>query len=160
MIDEEAIFAALFARIPGVRWTRSTDPQPDTRRFVTTSRRVRMFSDVPSQQQPACFQAEWGSLEGQVTGMPYKTVLEANWIIFQDLSSKSATAVGATENNLIIGGCRKALEPLPADPGFPDRRNTLGGLVYHCFITGRIFKDPGDLDGQGMIVIPIKVLVP
>jgi hypothetical protein len=68
--------------------------------------------------------------------------------------------LGTVENNLIIGGCRKVLAPQPDDPGFLDKRNTLGGLVHHCFISGRIFKDPGDIDDQGMIVIPIKVLVP
>lgn len=156
MIDEEAILAAVFERVATVRWTRAGDT-PDKRKFITMSRRVRMFSDVPSTQQPACFQAEWGTTEGQVTGMPYKSILEANWIVFQ---SPAGSVIGAIENNLIIGGCRKALAPLPADPGFLDKRNTLGGLVYHCFIGGRIFKDPGDLDGQGMIVIPIKVLVP
>lgn len=158
MIDEEAIFAALFSNVANVRWTRSGDT-PDKRKFITASRRVRMFSDVPSTQQPACFQAEWGTTEGQVTGMPYKTILEASWIIFQAIS-QNEKAIGAIENNLIIGGVRKVLAPQPSDPGFLDKRNTLGGLVHHCFISGRIFKDPGDLDGQGMIVIPIKLLVP
>lgn len=159
MIDEEAIFAALAELMPTVRWTRAGDPDPLTREFVTVDRRVRLFADVAANQQPACFQAEWATDEQQTTGMPYKTVLMANWIIFQCIG-KDKKAKGAIENNLIIGGCRKALAPLPSDPGFPDKRNTLGGLVYHCFISGRIFKDPGDIDDQGMIVIPIKLLVP
>lgn len=159
MIDEEAILYALAERMTAVRWTRSGDDTPLSRRFITVSRRVRLFADVPTDQQPACFQAEWGTTEGQVTGMPYKTVLEANWIIFQAIGLDK-NALGAVENNLIIGGCRRALEPLPSDPGYLDKRNTLGGLVHHCFISGRIFKDPGDIDDQGMIVIPIKVLVP
>jgi len=159
MIDEEAIFAALFERVSAVTWTRAGDPDPDTRQFLTKSRRVRLFADVPSNQQPACFQAEWATDEQQVTNQPYKTTLMANWVIFQCIG-KDKKAIGAIENNLIIGGCRKALAPLPSDPGFPDRRNTLNGLVHHCFISGRIFKDPGDIDDQGMIVIPIKLLVP
>lgn len=159
MIDEEAIFVALAERMATVRWTRSVDPDPLTREFITTSRRVRLFADVAANQQPACFQAEWATDEQQVTSMPYKSTLMANWIIFQCIG-KDKKAIGAIENNLIIGGCRTALAPLPTDPGFHDKRNTLGGLVYHCFISGRIFKDPGDIDDQGMIVIPIKLLVP
>lgn len=158
MIDEELILSALALRMIEVRWQREGDAV-DARRFKTISRRVRLFADVPTSEQPACFQAEWRSVEEQRTGLPYKTTLEANWIIFQAIG-KDKNALGAVENNLIIGGCRRALAPLTSDPGFPDQRNTLGGLVHHCFISGAIFKDPGDIDDQGMLVIPIKVLVP
>lgn len=158
MIDEEAIFYQLALRMAEVRWARPGD-DPDARRFVTVSRRVKIFADVSSSEQPACFQAEWQSEEAQVTGMPYKTTLWANWIVFQCVG-KDKNALGAVENNLILGGIRRALAPTPSDPGFHDRRNTLNGLVHHCFIQGRIFKDPGDIDDQGMMVIPIKILVP
>jgi len=158
MIDEELIFYTLAQLMTEVRWERVGD-DPDARRFVTVSRRVKLFSDVPGELQPACYQAEWASEEAQITGMPYKTTLMANWIIYQCVG-KDKNALGAVENNLIIGGVREALAPKPADPGFHDKRNTLGGLVHHCFISGRIFKDPGDIDDQGMLVIPIKVLVP
>jgi hypothetical protein len=159
MIDEEAILFALAERMALVRWARSSDPTPDTRKFVTISRRICLFSDVASLQQPACFQTEWASDEVQVSNMPYKTTLMAAWTVFQSIA-KDKKALGTVENNLIIGGCRKVLAPQPGDPGFPDKRNTLNGLVHHCFISGRIFKDPGDIDDQGMIVIPIKLLVP
>jgi len=158
-MDEETILAALFAIVGEVRWTSPGDTAPDTRRFVTMSRRVKLFSDVSAEEQPACFQAEHGTTEGQVTNLPYKTILEANWIIYQSVG-RDDKAVPARENNAIIRGIRQAIRPKPADPGFHDRRNTLGGLVYHCFISGRIFKDPGDIDGQGMLVVPIKLLVP
>lgn len=157
-MDEEAIMSALAERMDDVRWTRQGDA-PDARRFVTVSRRVKLFSDVPATSQPACFQAEWGDDEGQVSGMPYKTVLGANWIIYQCVN-KDKNAIGAVENNLIIDGVRRALAPRPIDRGFQDKRNTLNGLVYHCFISGRLFKDPGDIDDQGMVVVPIKLLVP
>lgn len=154
MIDDELIFYTLAQRMAAVRWTRESTEL----KFITISRRVKLFSDVDPQQQPACFQAEWATDEAEITGMPQKTILQANWIIYQCVA-RDSKALGAVENNLIISGCRAALAPLPDDPGFP-KRNTLGGIVHHCYIGGRIFKDPGDLDGQGMIVIPIKVLVP
>lgn len=157
IIPEEQIFYALAQRMAQVRWTRVGDA-PDARRFVTVSRRVKLFSDVPSAAQPACFQAEHGSTEVEATGFPGKTTLEASWIIYQCVG-KDPKAIPAIENNLIIGGVRKALAPAIGDPGYP-KRNTLGGLVHHCYIGGRLFKDPGDIDDQGMIVVPIKVLVP
>ena len=153
-MDEEAIFAALATRMEFVRWTRADASE---HQFKVTSRRVRLFADAPV--QPACYQAEHTTDERQLTGMPYKTVLDASWIIYQNVA-RDGNAIPTTENNLIIGGCRRALAPLPSDPGFQDKRNTLNGLVHHCFIQGRIFKDPGDIDGQGMLVIPIKLLVP
>lgn len=157
--EEELILYTLAQRMAEVRWTRSGDSTPDTRRFITISRRVKLFADVSTDVQPACFQAEWATTEEQKTGLPYKTTIEANWIIYQAIG-KDKQAIGAIENNLIIGGCRRALAPKPTDPGYPYKRNTLDGLVHHCFISGRIFKDPGDIDDQGMIVIPIKLLVP
>ena len=159
MMDEELILATLFERVSQVRWSRPEDASPNTHRFETYSRRVKLYSDVPAQQQPACFQAEHATTEGQVSGMPYKTVLEASWLIYQCVG-RDARALGVVENNVILTGVRSALAPTPLDPGFADRRNTLGGLVYHCFISGRIFKDPGDIDKQGMMVVPIKLLVP
>ena len=154
MIDEELIFSTLAERMALVTWTRA-DASEHT--FQVMSRRVKLFNDATI--QPACYQAEHGQQEAQVSGMPYKTILEATWIIYQNVA-KDSKAIPATENNLIIKGCRAALAPLPQDPGFFEQRNTLNGLVYHCFIQGRLFKDPGDIDGQGMITIPIKLLVP
>jgi hypothetical protein len=37
-------------------------------------------------------------------------------------------------------------------------RQTLGGLVSHCWIDGKIMKDSGDIDGDGIAVIPVKIL--
>src|SRR6478752_8393560 len=98
-----------------VRWTEENDPSDNTRLFKTVSRRVKLFSD--SGPQPACYQAEHGDVVRQVTGMPYKTVLEAKWIIYQNVA-QDPKALGAVLNNLIIQGCYAALAPLPSDPGF------------------------------------------
>jgi hypothetical protein len=35
---------------------------------------------------------------------------------------------------------------------------TFGGLVSHVWIDGKVMKDPGDLDGDGIEVIPVKIL--
>ena len=154
-MDEEAIFVALAERMTEVVWLENAVEKS----FVTTDRRVRLFSDVPVEQQPACFQAEHGDTYQQVSNLPYKVILEANWIIYQ-APGMDLNVRGAILNNLILKGCREALKPKPQDEGWFDERNTLNGLVYHCFISGRVFKDPGDIDGQGMIVVPIKLLVP
>lgn len=158
MASEETILAALAARMATVKYT---DPYTLTtgNQFVSTSRRVKLWADVPHDQQPACFQAEHANNENQVTGMPYKAILEANWIIYHAFSTTPGVE-GARYNTAILQGVRAALAPLPADPGYFEKRNTLNGLVYHCYISGRVFKDPGDIDGEAMMVVPIKLLVP
>jgi hypothetical protein len=40
----------------------------------------------------------------------------------------------------------------------PSGRQTLDGLVFHCFIDGKILKGPGDIDGDGIAVMPMKIL--
>jgi hypothetical protein len=158
MADEETILAALAALMAEVEYT---DPYTSTtgNQFVSTSRRVKLWTEVPHQQQPACFQAEHANGENQTSGMPYKAILEANWIIYHAFSM-AKNVEGARYNTAILKGVRTALAPLPSDPGYYERRNTLGGLVYHCYIGGRVFKDPGDIDGEAMMVVPIKLLVP
>lgn len=37
---------------------------------------------------------------------------------------------------------------------------TLGGLVDHCYIMGDIICVPGDLDGIGMIHVPLEIVLP
>lgn len=157
---EEKVFRALAQRMDLVSWRRlDADGSPTglPQVFKTKSRRVKLFSD--SGAQPACYQAEYSDTVDQRTNLPYKEVWEANWIVYQNVA-KDVNILPTAENNLILGAIRKALEPVPADIGFPDERNTLGRLVHHCFMQGRIFKDPGDIDQQGMLVVPIKLLIP
>lgn len=154
MASREEVFGALFDRVALCSWG---DPAR-LKTFKTKSRRVKLFSDVDAKQQPACFQAEHNETSAQKSNLPYKRIWEAQWIIYHAVGDPKA--VPAIENNLIIEAVEAALAPLPSDPGFLDQRNTLNGLVYHCYIDGTIFKDPGDIDNQGMLVVPIKLLVP
>lgn len=152
-MNRELILSTLFALTENVQWG-----TPTPRGFVTRSRRVKLFSDVPADQQPALYQAEHDELTSQQSNMPYKWVLKAEWIVYQ-ATGFDPNAVPATENNLILDALQAALAPPPQDEGYP-KRNTLGGLVHHCYIDGTVFKDPGDIDNQGMLVIPILMLVP
>ncbi len=50
------------------------------------------------------------------------------------------------------------LEPAGADVALG--RLTLGGTAYSCAVAGRPLKDPGDLDGDGLLVVPIQIILP
>jgi hypothetical protein len=155
-MDEELILSTLAALMAQVRWTRS---DMTVHQFALTSRRVRLWADVPADLWPACFQAEWHDETAQTTNLPYKWIFTVNWLVYQN-TAKDPTVSGAIENNCILNGIRAVIAPKPSDPGYLDKRNSLGGLVHHCFISGRVFKDPGDIDSEGLMIIPIKLLVP
>jgi hypothetical protein len=146
MTSRESIFQALFALTSGLTW--GSPP----RSFLYQARRVKLFSDL-SGQMPALCQAEHDEMREEVARRPRKLTLSASWIIYQDVG-KDAASTPAVENNLILD----AIEAI--FPAEPEGVQSLGGLVHHCWIDGKVFKDPGDLDGVGMLIVPIKILIP
>lgn len=157
--SREEIFAALFALTQGVQWNIGTQMDPVMVGFEERSRVVKLFSDVPAKDQPWIGQAEHGEKIAQKTNLPYRRVYSAKWIIYHRAPDQP-NQIGVTWNNLIVDALEACMAPKPGDPGFLDRRNSLSGRVYHCFIDGEVFKDPGDIDKQALIVVPISILVP
>jgi len=146
MSGREDVFAALFALGQGISWG------IPARSFLASGRRVRTWGETPS--QPALYQAEHAETITQVTNLESKRMLEASWIIYHNAGANPA-AIPATETNLILDAIDAALAP---DPG--DTRLTLGGLAYHVWIEGQVFRDNGDIDNQAMLVVPIRILWP
>ncbi len=118
-----------------------------------SSRRVQTFDDLPA--QPALCQAETDEMVRQATGMAPITTLGASWLITHQAGRDDA-AIPAQTTNAILD----AVKALFVDLTEPGWAQTLGGLVHKCWIEGRIGKFQGDLDGQSLIVVPIKILVP
>jgi hypothetical protein len=149
-VQREPIFAALFALGAAATWDNG-------RTWKTSSRRTVHFSKVEA--QPAFFQYESEENIQQVTSMPYKSILKAHWIAYQN-TGLDPKAIPATENNLILDALQAALAPqLMPGVQFVDRC-TLGGLVYNVKICGSVMKYDGALEGQGIITIPLEILVP
>lgn len=151
-MDREAIYTALYALGSVVEWG---DP---ARTFSTISRRLAHWDDCPA--QPGFYQVEHDDeFPVEKRGLPYSVILKAQWVVYQN-TGKDPKAIPSTENNLIMDALQEALRAR-MEPGvqFADRL-TLGGLVHDCHISGRVFKDAGNLDGQGVIVVPIDILVP
>jgi hypothetical protein len=146
MAAREDIFQALFALTQTLEWGSPAQS------LAYRSRRVALWSDLPA--QPALCQAEHDEDITEVTGMPSATTYSASWLIYHD-AGKDPSAIPAQQSNLILDAVQ-ALFPA----GDPDNVQTLGGRVHHCFISGRLFKDPGDLDGQALLIVPIKILAP
>lgn len=145
MIDREAIFTALFARAAEIAW--GEPPQA----FAYLSRRVRLADDLPA--LPALCQAEHAETLAQVSGQPHRRTLAAAWMVHHATSDPDA--IPAVTNNLILDAIEAVLAADDASGCC-----TLGGIVHHCWIEGEVFKDPGDLDGQALLIVPIRMLVP
>ena len=152
MPTREAIFTALFALASAGEGQPGAFTWGGGQTLAYTSRRVRLWGDLPA--QPALCQAEHDETVAETTGLPSKTTLSASWLIFHD-AGKDPTAAPTIQTNQILDAIQ-ALFPA----GDPDNVQTLGGLVAHCFINGKIFKDSGDLDGQALIIVPLTLLVP
>lgn len=159
MTPREPIFSALFGLLSDVEFNIGTDESPEMVGFAEVSRKIKLFSDVEAGSQPWAGQAEHAETAAQRPNLPYRWVWSASWMIYHRYEDQLGVSPSVI-NNRILDGIEKAMAPKVADPGYFDERNTLSGLVFHCFIEGEVFKDPGDIDKQAMLVIPIKILVP
>ena len=157
MPTREDIFSALFALISTGEGLAGTIAWGAGESLAYTSRRVKLWDDLPS--QPALCQAEHDETYAQATRLPFKRTLTASWLIYHRAGG-DPSVVPAQTSNAILDAVEALFSPAPTDPGWPDQRLTLGGRVHHCFISGRVFKDPGDLDGQALIIVPITILAP
>jgi hypothetical protein len=123
--------------------------------FSTTSRRLKLWSDVAPTDKPALFLYERGDVYVRASeAVPESVTINVDLYIYIDAGKDQSAVPAATLNNL-IDAIDSALVP-----NYLTGLQTLGGLVSHCWIDGKVMKDAGDLDGDGVAVIPIKILVP
>ncbi len=144
-LARDPIFQALFALASAATWG---DPATG---FAYAARRVRLFDDLPA--TPALCQAEHEEEVAQVAGQPPRRILSAAWVVHH--SAGDPDAIPASTHNAILDALDAALAP-----DGPDGCCTLGGLVAHAWIEGKVFKDPGDLDGRALMIVPVRMLVP
>lgn len=124
----------------------------------TPSRRLKLWNAVDPSAQPALFlvQHREGYLQSGVGTLARRYLDMGCWCY---APTGSETAVGDDYLDLMEEGIEAVLGP--DDP----QRNelTLGGLCYWCRATredGLFVRDPGDIDGQALLVFPIRILIP
>ena len=142
-MSREAVMSALFNLVSGATGV------------VTASRRVKLWSDVPADLRPALYMREpRESYQHDGIAPPVRTLL-VDLLVYIAAGDDPNTAPASTLNN-ILDAIDTALQP----DALIDNRQTLGGLVYNCRIDGEIMKDAGDIDGDGIAIIPIKIIIP
>lgn len=119
------------------------------------SRKLKHFAQVPKDQQPCLMQTEHTDKVTQKTGLPYRWAWSASWVLYVPSDPNNDDDVPAIAVNDLLDALEAAITPAGLL-----QQQTLGGLVHHAYIDGTVMKVPGDDDGQGMIVVPITILVP
>lgn len=124
--------------------------------FRTTGRRLQHWSQVAD--QPALFVRNVGDEYPKRHGRELAgvTTMECEAWLYSTVGRDPDLAPATGLNNL-IDAIKAALDPVP---GLPQTLGLTQTTVQHCWIEGRIDMHPGDLDGQAIAVIPIKILAP
>jgi hypothetical protein len=121
--------------------------------WSTVSNRLRLWADVSVDQQPAAFLVTHREMdEYRGLGLLRRRLDLSVWCY-----SRSDSVSGAPQLDTMM----EAFEAAFAVADNPSTNsNTLGGLVYFCRIEGRVFKDPGDIDNQTLLIVPLLVEMP
>ena len=144
-MSREAAFSALFAAVSAA--------YP----WGVASRRMKIWSEVPAALRPALFQLESGpeTYHWASPATPKRT-LEAKLFLYFD--ARDPTTPGASQINAALDAIDVTLAPAGEDANLG--RQTLGGAVHDCKIVGVPVRDTGDLDGDGLAVVSVRLIGP
>lgn len=140
MITREAIFAALFVKVSSVAGIK------------TSSRKLKHWSDVAPADKPALFQAQGEEMATAGYRVPTKWMLHASLYVYVHQAT-IGTDVPSTALNNLLDAIEAALAPDAATG-----EQTLGGLVSHCRINGKVETDEGVLGDEAVAIIPIEIM--
>jgi hypothetical protein len=144
-MSRETVFSALFAAV-----SNAYD-------WGLASRRMKLWSEVPATLRPALFQLESGpeTYQWSTAATPRRT-FEAKLFLYFD--ARDPSRPGASAINEALDAIDAALAPSKLDTS--RGRQTLGGVVYDCKIVGVPVRDTGDLDGDGLAVVSVRLVGP
>lgn len=149
--NRESVMSAVAALIQGVTFPAIVNGASTWNSF---SQRLRLWGDVPADQQPAAFLVTHREIdEFRNLGVIRRRLELQIWCYAR---TDDQLAIGQTFLDSMLMGIEASFAP--DDPS--NNTLTLGGQVYWCRIEGRIFKDPGDIDNQAMMIIPLVVEMP
>ncbi len=120
---------------------------------IPPSNKLRLWNNVDATQQPCCFLVTHRELdEYRGNGLRRRRLELGIWCY-----SRADNVSGANDLDTMM----EAFETVFAiQDDYSTGNNTLGGLVYFCRIEGKVFKDPGDLEGQTLLIVPLVVEMP
>jgi hypothetical protein len=124
-----------------------------TSRMKTFTRRLKLWTTVAKEDQPALYMEHAGESTSVIRGLPSAHVLDVNLWVY----------VGTDENETgpILNPILDAIDAslAPTDAGNGQNTQTLGGLVHHCWIEGQTQIFEGNLGDEAVAIVPVKILV-
>ena len=126
--------------------------------FKGTSRRFMHWDKVNGSMMPYLTMLKAGERrERQDEGFP---VLVLEYHVFVYISAGlDPDDVPDTTMNGLLDAIDQAVQPTGGD-ALNGNKQTLGGLVSHCYPLGSVFVDTGDIDGKGVAAIPFEIMTP
>jgi hypothetical protein len=121
------------------------------------SRQLSLWTEVPPSARPAFFQSETGR-DGYVWSSTFlpKRSIEARLFIY---TASQRGNPGAPQLNDISDAIDAAMAPsVGSDLAYG--RQTLGGAVFQARIKEIPFRDPGDLDQDGLLIVTVEMILP
>jgi hypothetical protein len=126
--------------------------------FTASSRRFVHWDQVNETQMPFLTMLKTGEVRARQTeGLPTLTINAHVFIYLSAGMDPEDTPDSAM--NALLDAIDAAVAPSGTDV-LNGNRQTLGGLVAHCYPFGQVFVDTGDVDGKAVAAIPFQILVP
>lgn len=123
--------------------------------FASWSRRPQLWDKVAN--FPALFMGNPAENYQYDHGNASPPVVTIDFDIFIYISvGQDPNVIPDTLMNTLLDSIEVVMTPLPS-AGYAQ---TLGGIVHHAWIEGPINRAPGYIDGRGLALLTIKVLVP
>ena len=126
--------------------------------FAETSRRFVHWDQVSDNGQlPFLTMLKTGEVRARKSDT--LSMLTLNYHVFVYISAgMDPKSIPDTAMNTMLDAIDAAVRPTGDDLAIG--KQTLGGLVDHCYPLGDVFVDDGDVDGKGVAAIPFEILVP
>lgn len=150
MSTRNQVMTKVLALIQGMTFGSAINGQTT---WVTVSNRLRLWSDVAPDLQPAAFlltHRETDEYKG--LGLLRRRLELGVWCY-----SRSDSDPGGPQLDTMMEAFEAAFN---VPDNISTNCNTLGGLVYWCRIEGKVLKDPGDIDNQTLLVVPLVIEMP
>jgi hypothetical protein len=129
--------------------------------WVVCTRRLLMFNKIDPAAQPQSFIVQHHEdYEDRGAGLPSRRIMNVGIWCFA-----WAGGDGVVGDDLLDSMMEGIEAIFPSDPGQSGigTNFTLGGLCYDCRIERRsnmLIRDPGDIEGQALLIVPIRVVMP
>lgn len=141
-MNREAIYSALFTKLSAAAG------------FNTTSRRLVTFNEVAAVDQPALFVIQRTESAATVPGLTTVWTLEVDAYVYVNTAGDPAISPSTILNPYL-----DAIVTAMAPDNVVTNKATLGGLVQHAWIEGKIQTDEGVLGDQAIAIVPIILKV-